>query len=32
MLILIDYKNRKVRYTDERIKHSENSHPERLIN
>ena len=28
MLILIDYKNRKVRYTDERIKHLENSHPE----
>ena len=28
MLILIDYKNRKIRYTDERIKHSENSHPE----
>ena len=28
MLIFDDYKNRKIRYTNERIKHSESSHPE----
>ena len=28
MLVLLDYKKRKVRYTEERIKHTESSHPE----
>ena len=30
MLILTDYKKRKIRYTDERIRHSESSHPEMI--